>query len=76
MTYRILNKIEKTGILEEMTYKKFLKILQKAKKVRVEENGEWKLVKMLPSHIVVLQKVGLLPKPEPKKRGRKPKEQV
>ena len=73
MTYRILNKLEKNKILLDMTYKKFMKILRKAKKVRLEENGEWKLVKLLPSYTAVLQQAELLPQPEKKKRGRKKK---
>jgi hypothetical protein len=48
-----------------------MKILAKAKKVKIDSN--WELVKMNPSQIDVLQKLDLLPKPEPKpkkKRGR------
>jgi len=73
ITYRLLNHAESTGILKELPYKKFLSILYKALKVRTEEGGEWKLTKMLPSQIKVLQNVGLIEKPAPKKRGRPPK---
>ena len=76
MTYKMLNKVEKTGILQTMTYKKFMSIMKKAKKVRLSENGEWKLIKILPSHMEVLQQVELLPKPAKQKRGRKPKSKV
>ena len=63
----------KNKILLDLTYKKFMKIHRKAKKVRLEENGEQKLVKLLPSYTAVLQQAELLPQPENKKRGRKKK---
>jgi hypothetical protein len=45
--------------------------LERAKKVKVS-GGDWQLIKISPSLIEILQKIGVLaaPKPIPKKRGR------
>ena len=61
-----------------MTYKRIMSILQRAKKFRTE-NGNWQLIKINPSYEVMLQTLGLLPKPEEppkKKRGRPRKVRV
>lgn len=62
-----------------MNYKKIMHIQQRGKKIRVE--SEWKLIKMNPSQIKVLQKLELIPKAKsalkPKrKRGRPRKNQL
>lgn len=72
ITFALIRKFDQTGLFESMTYKKIMRILAKAKKVK-EEGCDWELIKMNPSQIEVLQKLGLLPIPEvqPKrKRGR------
>ena len=72
MTYKMIKKFDKTKLLEKFTYKKIMKILQRAKKVRVD-GVNWKTITMNPSQISVLQTLELAPIPEPKKRGRPPK---
>ena len=71
ITFRLLNLFDRTDLLEKKSYKELMAILEKGKKVRIEK--EWKLVKMNPSQIEILQMLELLPKPEPvqkRKRGR------
>ena len=72
MTFRLLKKYEKSGLLRTMTYKKILSVLTRAKKICVDGKN-WQLIKMNPSHIKVLQALSLLPKPTPKRNGRPPK---
>jgi hypothetical protein len=77
ITYRMLNAFEKADLFKfkKMTYKKILSILTRAKKVRID-GADWALITMNPSQIEILQALDLLPKPTPKKRGRKPKNKV
>ena len=71
ITYRLLNMYDKTNLLKTMNYKKIMHILTRAKKVRID-GKEWGLIKLNPSQMKVLQALSLVPKPEAKKRGRKP----
>lgn len=67
ITFRLLDLFDKKKLLDNMTYRKVMRILAKGKKVRTE--GEWKLDRMNPEHIRALQTLDLLPKPEqPEKR--------
>ena len=75
MTYRFLSAFEKAGLFRNMTYKKIINLLTRAKKARVD-SMDWTLVKMNPSQIETLEKLELLPKSLPQKRGRKPKSSV
>jgi len=75
ITYRMIGAFEKSGLFYKMTYKKLLHILNRAKKVRID-GANWELITMNPSQIEILQELALLPKPAPKKRGRKPKNKV
>ena len=75
ITYRLLRLFDKSDLLKKMTYKKIMHVLMRAKKVRTDGKN-WELVNMNPSQISVLQDVSLLPKQQPKKRGRKPKNSV
>jgi hypothetical protein len=71
ITFKLIKAFDQIGLFNEYSYKKIMKILAKAKKVKIASN--WELVKMNPSQIEVLEKLDLLPKPEPKpkkKRGR------
>ncbi|MBR4211772.1 MAG: transposase, partial [Oscillibacter sp.] len=72
VTFRLIRAYEKSGLLRNMTYKKILRTLTRAKKV-CTDGKTWQLIKMNPSQIEMLQTLSLLPKPEPKKRGRPPK---
>ena len=66
---------DKTDLLKKMNYKKIMHILTRAKKVRID-GKEWGLIKLNPSQMEVLQTLSLVPKPEAKKRGRKPSTNV
>lgn len=72
LTFRLINAFDKAGLLEKTTYKKVMGILRHAKKVRVDSSG-WQLVSCNPSHIEMMQKLGVLTKPDnpaKRKRGR------
>ena len=69
MTYRFINRFEDVGLFKTHGYKKILKLLARAKKVRA--NGrDWEPIRMNDNLIEILQALELLPKPTPKKRGR------
>ena len=76
VTMRVLNDLDNAGILKEMTYKRVMSILRRAKKVRCSSSADWQLVKLNPSQEEVLRKLQLLPdkeEPPKRKRGRPPK---
>ena len=75
ITYRLINKFDKENLLKKMNYKKIMHILTRAKKVRID-GINWDLINMNPSQLEVLQQLSLIPKPEKKKPGRKPKSAV
>ncbi len=62
VTYRLIRRYEHTGLLKDMTYKKILRILTRAKKACLD-GKTWNLIKMNPSQIKVLQKLSLLSGP-------------
>ena len=70
ITYRLLNRFEKEDLFDTLTYQKIMHVLMLAKKVKAD-NSEWQLIRMNPSQIDILQKLGLLEKTAQKKRGRK-----
>ena len=74
LTFRLLKTFGQAGLLERCTHKKLLSILVRAKKARLDQ-GDWQLIRINPSHTVILQTLGLLPKPEepPKKKRGRPK---
>lgn len=74
LTFKLLKVFDKAELLEDYTYKKLMSVLTRAKKGRVEDE-DWQLVRMNPSHVEILQKVDLVPKPEepPKKKPGRPK---
>ena len=73
LTYRLINKFNKLNLLDKNTYKGIMKILEKAKKVKLE-NNEWKLIKMNPSQIDVIEKLNLIPLTKtPKRKPGRPK---
>lgn len=71
LTFKLIKAFDKAKLLDDYTYKRLMSILFRAKKVRVEDE-DWQLVKMNPSHMEILQNLGLIPKPEepPKKKTR------
>ena len=72
LTCRLINKFDSVHLLDDMNYKKIMSILNRAKKVRTDQN-DWQLIRINVAYTEVLQNLGLLPKPEEppkKKRGR------
>lgn len=59
LTFRLLNTFDSRGVLEKNSYKRVMSLLRRAKKVFV--NGQWKLIKISPSSVELLQKLELLP---------------
>ena len=78
LTYRLLHRFDDLKLLEQMTYKKIMAVLKRAKKINLPEEG-WTMVKMNPSQVNVLTQLGLLgevPQPVKRKRGRPRKSAV
>lgn len=72
LTFKILKEFNRTGLLLQMNYSKIMSILARAKKVKSPEM-DWRLIKINPSHMEILQKLGLMPAsvtPPKKKPGR------
>lgn len=78
MTYRLINKFTETKLLEKKNYGKIMSILRRAKKVKAD-NGGWRLIKMNPSQVKILESLKLLEaieEPVHRPVGRPPKPQV
>ena len=74
LTFRLMKRFDRAGLLEEHTYKKLMSVLERAKKARIA-GEEWQLIRINPSHEEILQKLDLIPAPEkpPKKKPGHPK---
>ena len=74
LTFRMIKAFDRAKLLDDMTYKKIMSVLARAKKVRYGEDG-WQLVRLNPSQEEILQGLGLIPRPEeaPKKKPGRPK---
>ena len=74
LTFRLIKQFHRANLLEDRTYKKLMSVLERAKKVRVK-GEEWQLIRINPSQEMILQELGMLPKPEepPKKKPGRPK---
>ena len=73
LTYRLLNKFEDKGLLEEYTYGEIMQRLRRVKKVRTDEKEGFALVRLNPSTMNVLERLGLVsasPTLQKRKRGR------
>lgn len=73
LTYRLLNRFEDTGLLEKYTYGEIMQRLRRAKKVRTDEKEGFALVRLNPSAVNVLERLGLVsagPTLQKRKRGR------
>ena len=77
LTFRLINAFDSIKLLEHMTYKKIMSSLKRAKKVKIF-GGDWQLIKINPSLVEILQKLGILEAQEsvPKKRGRPKKSAI
>ena len=74
LTFRLMKQFDRAKLLEDRTYKKLMSVLERAKKVRVDDK-DWQLIRINPSQEEILQELSLLPKPEqpPKKKPGRPK---
>lgn len=74
LTFRLINEFDRTKILEKIPYKKIMSVLTRAKKIRLPDS-DWQLVCTTPSHVELLQKLGLLETPDavPKRKRGRPK---
>lgn len=61
LTYRLINKFTDTGLLVKRNYGKIMSILHRAKKVKVSSR-DWRLIRMNPSHMEILESLGLIEK--------------
>jgi hypothetical protein len=78
LTFRLIKRFNEAKALEKNTYKKIMSVLTRAKKVSFDEEN-WTLIKLNPSHVELLENLGVLPKQEEqpkKKRGRPRKKNV
>ena len=78
LTFRLLRAFDEAGLLERRGYGRIMSILRRAKRVRLD-GDEWRLIKINPSYIELLQALELLPKPDTpprRRRGRPPKSTV
>ncbi len=58
ITYRLIHEFDKFNLLGEFTYKKLMAVLKRAKQVHID--NEWTLVKLSPSQLDIISKLGLL----------------
>lgn len=77
LTFRRLKSFDKCKLLDSMTYGKIMAQLKRAKKIRLDESG-WQFIKISPANQLMLQNLGLLPKPEQeeKRRPGRPKKSI
>lgn len=75
LTFKLMNKFDSKKILNKLTYKQIMHILNCAKKVKIE-NQEWQLIKMNPSQIEILQELDLVEKNQSEKKVGRPKKNV
>lgn len=63
LTFKLIKAFDKAKLLDRMTYKKVMGVLRHAKKVKIG-TSDWQMVRCNPSHIEIMQKLEILPKPE------------
>lgn len=70
LTFRLLKAFDGAKLLQKTTYSRVCAVLRRAKKVRWPD-GQWRLVRLNPSHEAMLRALSLLPpEPETPKRPR------
>ena len=67
LTFRLIKAFDKANLLFNHTYGKLMSILNRAKKVRIDD-GEWHLIRINPSYLKILEALELIPKQETKKK--------
>ena len=73
LTFRLIKAFDKAGLLKKMNYSRIMSLLRRAKKVRVGDDGEWRLVRINPKLEKMLAVLGLTPSadvPQRRKPGR------
>ena len=55
VSWKLLNKFKDANVLEKMTYGKVMKILKRAKKVKLSKNNDWLLIKTAPHALKILE---------------------
>jgi len=78
LTFRLIKTFDKAGLLKKTNYSRVMSLLRRAKKVRVGEDGDWRLVRINPKLETMLGTLGLAPEkgvPSRRKPGRPPKVQ-
>ena len=60
MSSRIVKRFDSASTLEDLSYGKSMKVLERAKKVRID--GEWKLIRLTVKDMDILTDLGLIPK--------------
>ncbi|MBQ7702314.1 MAG: hypothetical protein IJT54_07940 [Candidatus Methanomethylophilaceae archaeon] len=60
MSSRIVRKFDSASTLEDLSYSKSMKVLERAKKVRIDDG--WKLIRLTVKDTEILTDLGLLPK--------------
>ena len=76
LTFRLIKAFDNAGLLKKMNYSRVMSLLRRAKKVRVGDDGEWRLVRINPKQEEMLAALGLTPSadvPQRRKPGRPPK---
>lgn len=59
-TWKMIKKFDSCKLLEEMNYKNIMSILQRAKKIKLPMIDSWNLIKINPSQLKILERLGLL----------------
>ena len=72
ITFRLLKAFDQAKLLDKMTYKKIMFIMKRIKKVKIE-GGNWQFIKITPSYVDVMQKLGLVDEATEKKKPGRPK---
>jgi len=70
LTFRLIKAFDKAHLLDKLTYIRIMDVLTKAKRVRLADNADWQPNRLPVYCVEILEKLDLLPKPEPRKRGR------
>ena len=76
LTFRLIKAFDRAGLLEKMNYSRVMSLLRRAKKARVGEDGERRLIRVNPKLEAMLGTLGLAPAadvPPRRKPGRPPK---
>lgn len=61
LTFKLLNKFDDTKVLNKETYKHVMRVLRRAKKIRLnQEDSEWSLININVSHEKLLNTLGLI----------------